>query len=81
MSESESIVAAMHANELQVDYIVFPDEGHGIEAPRKSLALYAVIEKFLAKQLGGRFEPIGGAINDSSVQWKSKSGTGSIGNK
>ncbi|WP_241466547.1 MULTISPECIES: alpha/beta hydrolase family protein [unclassified Prochlorococcus] len=81
LSESESIVAAMHANDLPVDFIVFPDEGHGIEDPRNSLALYAVIEEFLAKQLGGRFEPIGGAIKDSSMQWQSKSATGSIGNK
>ena len=43
---------------MPVDLFVFPDEGHGIEDPRNSLALYAVIEKFLAKQLGERFEPI-----------------------
>ncbi|WP_236065993.1 alpha/beta hydrolase family protein [Prochlorococcus marinus] len=58
LSESESIVAAMHSNDLPVDFIVFPGECHGIEDPRNSLALYAVIEKFLAKQLGGRFERI-----------------------
>ena len=81
LSESESIVAAMHSNDLPVDFIVFPDEGHGIEDPRNSLALYAVIEKFLAKQLGGRFEPIAEAIQDSSMQWRSKSGTRRIVNK
>ena len=78
LSESESIVAAMHSNDLAVDFIVFPDEGHGIEDPRNSLALYAVIEKFLAKQLGGRFEPIGESIQNSSMQWRSKSGARGI---
>ena len=66
---------------MPVDFIVFPDEGHGIEDPRNSLALYAVIEKFLPKQLGGRFEPIGEAIQDSSMQWRSKSGAGGMINR
>ena len=78
LSESESIVAAMHSNDLPVDFIVFPDEGHGIEDPRNSLSLYAVIEKFLAKQLGGRFEPSTELIQDSSMQWRCKSGAGGM---
>ncbi|WP_413681299.1 hypothetical protein [Prochlorococcus sp. MIT 1318] len=53
---------------MPVNFIVFPGEGHGIAVLRKSLALYAVIEKFLAKQLGGRVEPIGEEIQDSSMQ-------------
>jgi acylaminoacyl-peptidase len=43
LSESEAIVSAMRSNNLLVDFIAFPDEGHGNENPRNNLALYAVI--------------------------------------
>ncbi len=66
---------------MPVDFIVFPGEGHGIEDLRMSLALYAVIEKFLAKQLGGRVESIGEEIKDSFMQWRSKFGAGGMINK
>ena len=66
---------------LPVNFIVFPGEGHGIEDLRKSVAIYAVIEKFLTKQLGGRVEPIGEEIEDLSMQWRGKSGAGGMINK
>ena len=71
LSESEAIVSAMQSNNLPVDFIVFPDEGHSNENPRNDLALYAVIEQFLAQHIGGRAEPIGDAIKGSSMQRRS----------
>ena len=71
LSESEAIVSAMQSNNLPVDFIVFPDEGHSNENPRNDLALYAVIEQFLAQHIGGRAEPIGDAIEGSSMQRRS----------
>jgi dipeptidyl aminopeptidase/acylaminoacyl peptidase len=56
-SESEQIVDAMKAKGIDVEYLLFPDEGHGFAKPEDRLKFYGEIEKFLAKYLGGRFEP------------------------
>ncbi len=55
-AESEQIVAAMKEKDLEVEYLVFPDEGHGFAKPENRIKFYAAAEKFLAKHLGGRFE-------------------------
>ena len=46
-----------------------------------SYAPVMVCVSLLAKQVGGRFEPIGEAIQDSSMQWRSKAGAGGMINK
>jgi dipeptidyl aminopeptidase/acylaminoacyl peptidase len=56
-SESEQIVDAMKAKGIDVEYMLFPDEGHGFAKPENRLKFYGEVEKFLAKYLGGRFEP------------------------
>jgi dipeptidyl aminopeptidase/acylaminoacyl peptidase len=56
-AESDQIVAAMRKNEKPVQYYVFPDEGHGFARPANNMAFNAASEEFLAKYLGGRFEP------------------------
>jgi len=56
-AESDQIVAAMRKNGKPVEYIVFPDEGHGFARPENRLKFYAAAEPFLAKYLGGRAEP------------------------
>jgi len=56
-AESDQIVAAMRKNKKPVEYIVFPDEGHGFARPENRLKFYAAAEPFLAKYLGGRAEP------------------------
>jgi len=56
-AESDQIVAAMRKNDKPVQYYVFPDEGHGFARPTNNMAFNAVSEEFLAKYLGGRFEP------------------------
>ncbi len=50
-------MAAMRKNDKPVQYYVFPDEGHGFARPTNNMAFNAVSEEFLAKYLGGRFEP------------------------
>ncbi len=54
---ADQIVAAMRKNNKPVEYIVFPDEGHGFRRPENRLKFYAAAEAFLAKYLGGRAEP------------------------
>jgi dipeptidyl aminopeptidase/acylaminoacyl peptidase len=59
-AESDQIVAAMRKNQKPVQYYVFPDEGHGFARPANNMAFNAASEEFLAKYLGGRFEPATG---------------------
>jgi dipeptidyl aminopeptidase/acylaminoacyl peptidase len=56
-AESDQIVAAMRKNSKPVEYIVFPDEGHGFARPENRLKFYAAAEAFLAKHLGGTAQP------------------------
>ena len=57
-AESDQIVAAMQKKGLPVTYVLFPDEGHGFARPENNLAFTAVAEAFLAKHLGGRYQPM-----------------------
>ena len=55
-AESDQIVVAMRDHELPVEYVNFPDEGHGFANPDNSMAFLAVCEAFLAKHLKGRYQ-------------------------
>jgi len=48
-----------------VTYALFHDEGHGFARPQNRFAFYAITEAFLAKNLGGRSEPIGEAFKNA----------------
>lgn len=67
-SESDQIVKAMREKKIPVTYVLFPDEGHGFARPPNSLAFQAVSEAFVAEHLGGRYEPIGDAFDDSTIE-------------
>ncbi|MBL9118485.1 MAG: S9 family peptidase [Phycisphaerae bacterium] len=64
--ESDQIVQAAQTRAVPVAYVVFPDEGHGFARPENRMAFMAITEAFLAKQLGGRAEPIGDDLKRSS---------------
>jgi dipeptidyl aminopeptidase/acylaminoacyl peptidase len=66
-NESDQIVRAMQAKGIPVTYLLYPDEGHGFVRPENKLSFYAVAEAFLAKHLGGRYEPVGEAFENSSI--------------
>jgi dipeptidyl aminopeptidase/acylaminoacyl peptidase len=68
VNESQQIVDALKAKNIPVTYVLFPDEGHGFARPQNNIAFNAVAENFLARCLGGRAEPIGGAIKASSAK-------------
>jgi len=55
-SESDQIVIAMRDIDLPVEYINFPDEGHGFAKPQNNMAFITVMEKFLSKHIGGRHQ-------------------------
>lgn len=67
-AESDQIVDAMRARDIPVTYILFPDEGHGFRKPENSMAFYAVAEQFLGRCLGGRTQPIGDDLEQSSAE-------------
>ncbi|HEY3267175.1 MAG TPA: S9 family peptidase [Armatimonadota bacterium] len=53
-AESEQIVAALRDAGKPVEYMLFPDEGHGFARPENRLKFYAAAEGFLEKWLGAR---------------------------
>jgi len=67
-AESEQMVKALQQRGVPVTYISFRDEGHGFVRPENRLAFYAVTEAFLAKHLGGRYQPIGDDFNGSTIK-------------
>lgn len=67
-AESDQIVEAMKAKNIPVMYVLYPDEGHGFARPENNLSFFAIAEAFLAKCLGGQFEPIGDDFTNSSLQ-------------
>jgi dipeptidyl aminopeptidase/acylaminoacyl peptidase len=55
-AESEQIVEAIKKAGKPVEYLLFPDEGHGFARPENRMKFYAAAEAFLARHLGGRSE-------------------------
>ena len=51
--ESDDIVAAVKKNGVPVEYIVFPDEGHGFTKKKNQIEGYGAILTFLDKYLKG----------------------------
>ncbi|MDE3164619.1 MAG: prolyl oligopeptidase family serine peptidase, partial [Acidobacteriota bacterium] len=54
--EAEQIVIALRDRGFPVEYLLAPDEGHGFARPVNSMAMFLAAEKFLAKQLDGRYQ-------------------------
>jgi len=59
-AESEQIVDAIAKHGGSAIYVLYSDEGHGFARPENRLDFIARTEKFLADNLGGRFEPMNG---------------------
>jgi dipeptidyl aminopeptidase/acylaminoacyl peptidase len=49
--ESDEIVAAMKKNNVPVEYMVFPDEGHGFKKKENEIKGYGAVITFLDKYL------------------------------
>ena len=57
-AESDQIVIALRDKGHPVEYLLAIDEGHGFRKPLNRMAMYAEIERFLAKHLGGRYQEV-----------------------
>jgi dipeptidyl aminopeptidase/acylaminoacyl peptidase len=64
-AESDEIVAAVKQNGVPVEYVVFPDEGHGFRKHKNEIEGYGKILEFLDKYLKGT---AGGAAASGSGQ-------------
>lgn len=51
-SEADQMVAAVRANGGTVDYLLFPDEGHGVVKLSNRITCYTAIADFLDRHLG-----------------------------
>ena len=71
-AESEQIVAAMKAKNLPYIYMLFMDEGHGFARPENKFAFYAVAERFLADNLGGRYQEITDELDKTTLTQEHK---------
>lgn len=58
-AESDTIVAALRQRGVDVEYLVFADEGHGFLRPENRIRWFTAAEAFLARHLGGRTEEAG----------------------
>jgi dipeptidyl aminopeptidase/acylaminoacyl peptidase len=67
-AESDQIVKAMKEKNIPVTYVLYPDEGHGFARPPNRTSFYAIAEGFLAKCLGGRYEPVGHDFKGANLQ-------------
>jgi hypothetical protein len=59
-AESDGIVAAIQKNGGRAIYVRYSDEGHGFARPENRIDFQARVEKFLAENIGGRYEPMHG---------------------
>jgi dipeptidyl aminopeptidase/acylaminoacyl peptidase len=69
-AESEQIVAAMKERGIPVTYVYYSDEGHGFGRVANRRSFTAVVEAFLARHLGGRFEPVGDDFAGSTIEFR-----------
>lgn len=65
--ESRQIVEALQRRGVPVTLVTFCDEGHFFVRQQNRVAFSAVMEVFLARHLGGIFEPVEDAFIGSSI--------------
>ncbi|MEQ3553871.1 S9 family peptidase [Pseudonocardia nematodicida] len=53
-AESDNIVASLRERGVDVEYLVFDDEGHFIVNPENLVTMFRAADRFLAEHLGGR---------------------------
>lgn len=66
--ESEQVVAQMQKHDVKVTYLLYPDEGHGLQRKENNSSFFAITEVFLGECMQGRYAPLTTQIEGSSVQ-------------
>lgn len=55
-AEADQIAFSMRDKGIPVEYVLYPDEGHGFARPDNRIDFNGRAEMFLSKHLGGRYE-------------------------
>ena len=55
-AEADQIANAMASKRIPVEYVLYPDEGHGFARPANRIDFNGRTELFLERHLGGRSE-------------------------
>ena len=58
-AQMDTMAAALHALNKYVAYFTYADEGHDYMKSESWESFWAISEKFLAEQLGGKYQPAG----------------------
>jgi dipeptidyl aminopeptidase/acylaminoacyl peptidase len=66
--ETANLVRVLKEKGVPVTYVRYPDESGGLSRAPNKLSFHAVAEAFLGKCLGGRVEPIGADLKESSLE-------------
>ena len=54
--DSDKLVRHLRTKNINTEYLIFEDEGHGFVKPHNNMHFFATAEMFLARHLGGRCE-------------------------
>ena len=66
--QSDSMVKVLEEAGVEVTYVLYPDEGHGLLRQENNFSFWAIAEVFLGRCLGGRYQEIGNALEGASAQ-------------
>jgi len=56
----------MKSKKIPVTYVLYHDEGHGVLRAPSQISSNAIIEQFLAENLGGKAEPVSDDFKDAN---------------
>jgi hypothetical protein len=51
------MAAALRDRGIPIEFVVYPDEGHGLNRTENNIDLDGRVDRFLARHLGGRHQP------------------------
>lgn len=66
-AEADQIAFSMKEKKIPVEYVLYPDEGHGFRRPDNSIDFNGRVELFLAEHLGGRAQPFEKPENSTAL--------------
>jgi dipeptidyl aminopeptidase/acylaminoacyl peptidase len=67
-ADTRELVRTLKENGVPVTFVRYPDESGGLSRQANALSFHAVSEAFLGKCLGGRVEPFGSDLTNSSLE-------------
>lgn len=67
-ADTREFVRSLRERDAPVTFVRYPDESGGLSRQANMLSFHAVAEAFFGKCLGGRVEPFGSDLTDSSLE-------------